>query len=120
VSDPSLPVPAERATLLAVLGGVERRGAWEPPARLRVVAVMGGGRLDFREADLLEGVTEIEVLAFWGGVEIRVPRDVHVDAHGQGLLGGFTHLQHRAGEADVPSLRIRGIALMGGVEVKLG
>jgi hypothetical protein len=119
VAPPGEPGWPETETVFAVLSGAERKGAWEPPEALRVVSILGGARLDFREADLLEGVTEIEIFTVMGGVEITVPPDVDVDARGLGVMGGFAHVRHRAAETDAPCLRIRGFALMGGVEIKL-
>ena len=109
----------ERETLLAILSGVQRKGEWEPAEEVRLFAVMGGAELDFSEAVLLEGVTEVSVYACMGGAEITVPRDVNVEVRGLGILGGFKHFDHRAEEADAPTLRIRGFALLGGVDVKL-
>src|SRR5229473_4597185 len=39
----------QEQTVLAVMGGVDRRGDWTVPRRLRVVAMMGGAHLDLRE-----------------------------------------------------------------------
>lgn len=105
-------------TLVAVLSGVQRKGAWEPAAELRVFAVMGGAELDFRDAVLVEGVTELWIFAFWGGAEVIVPHDIHVETRGVGIMGGFSQLDHRAADPDAPTLRITGWAVMGGVEVK--
>lgn len=109
----------ETAHVLALLGGADRRGAWAPADRVRVVAIMGGAKLDLREAELLEGETEITVFALMGGVQILVPDDVHVEADGIGLMGGFGQAHHRADDPDAPRLRVRGIAIMGGVELKV-
>ena len=54
--------------VIAVMGGAERRGAWTPARRMQVTAVMGGVLLDFRQAQLSPGVTEIFVIAVMGGV----------------------------------------------------
>lgn len=105
--------------VMALLSGVQRKGHWEPPARLYVGALMGGAELDFREADLLEGVSEVVILAVMGGVKIVVPPDLDVEVEGIGLLGGFQHLSRRTGDDDAPLLRIRGLAVMGGVNVKV-
>jgi hypothetical protein len=101
------------------MGGSVRKGEWDPPERLYAVSLMGGVHLDFRDAALLEGVTEVLVLAFMGGVQVIVPPDLDVDANGIGLMGGFTHLTQRAAEPGGPLLRIRGVSLMGGVDVKV-
>src|ERR1700753_3294549 len=37
-------------TAIAIMGGFDRRGSWGVPERFSVVTVMGGGRLDLREA----------------------------------------------------------------------
>ena len=80
---------------------------------------MGGVELDFREADLLEGVTEVIILAVMGGVKFVVPPDLDVDANGFGLMGGFQSLSRRSGGRDAPMLRVKGLAVMGGVNIKV-
>ncbi len=113
-------VVPERAVVAAVCGGAVRKGAWVVPRQIKAFAVMGGVELDLREAQFAEGVTEIEVLAFWGGVEIYVPTGVRVESTGLGIMGGFS-----IGSADAdpgpnaPVLRINGVAIMGGVDAKL-
>ena len=109
----------DEETVVAVLGGSVRKGQWEPPAHLRVLAIMGGVELDFREADLYEGETVVDILTIMGGVSIVVPPDIDVETSGLGLMGGFSSLSNRAEEAGAPLLRIKGTAIMGGVEVKL-
>lgn len=105
--------------VVAIMGGVERKGSWTPPENLYVVAVMGGTLLDFREAQLGPGVTTVNVLALMGGVEIVVPPGLRVESHGVGIMGGFGHATRRAEPAeDGPVLRITGAAIMGGVEIK--
>ena len=106
-------------TVVAIMSGAVRKGRWEPAGRLRVLAIMGGVELDFRDADMLEGTTEVSVLAITGGCQIVVPPDVAVDVNGSGFMGGFTHLRHRPPEEDAPLIRIRGLAVMGGVDVKV-
>ena len=79
---------------------------------------MGGAQLDLREARFAPGVTEIEVLAFMGGVEIYVPAGVRVEAVGMAAMGGF---DVNVGDVvtldpDAPVVRISGLAIMGGVD----
>lgn len=105
--------------LFAILGGCSRNGYWEPPARLRVYALMGGAELDFREASLFEGVTVLEVYALMGGASIIVPPDINVRTSGTGVLGGFGNVENRATEEGAPTLHIKGIAVMGGVDIKV-
>jgi hypothetical protein len=118
---PSRPevLPPETQRLYAVLGAVQRQGAWEPAETVQVVAFCGGARLDFREADLLEGETEVRVFALMGGVDLIVPDDVNVIVEGLGIMGSFPHLDRRASPADAPTLRISGFAFWGGLNVKV-
>jgi hypothetical protein len=111
----------ERQVILAVMGGAERKGAWTPPRTLHVVTVMGGAHLDFRDARLSSGVTEVTCFVLMGGVEIVVPPGVHVELNGIALMGGFGQSGGRELPRDpnAPVLRIGGVAVMGGVELQV-
>ena len=119
VSTASVP---ERGAALAIMGGVVRKGSWYVPRHLRVLAIMGGAEIDLREAKFGPGVTEIEVHAYMGGVEITVPPGVRVESLGAAFMGGF---ETSAGDVSMtddpmaPVLRISGLAIMGGVEVRV-
>lgn len=103
---------------LAILGGSERKGQWRVPKKLRVGAVMGGCDLDFREALLAPGVSEVKVFACMGGVSIVVPPDLNVECEGTGILGGFESAELGAPpDPNRPTLRISGVAIMGGVAI---
>jgi hypothetical protein len=118
-------VPMERvkdyAVVAGVLGGGIRRGSWTAARTNWAVAVMGGCELDFREAALPPGVTEVKVFAMWGGVEIVVPPDIQVECSGLGIMGGFEHLETTPSSAspDAPIIHVTGVAIMGGVEVSV-
>lgn len=110
----------EKRTLVAVMGGVERKGAWRVPERLRVFTLMGGTDLDLREVQLPPGVTEIKIAVLMGGVDVIVPPDLAVEADGWAIMGGFDSLDRAPAQPDPdrPLLRISGFALMGGISVK--
>ena len=105
--------------LLALMGGVSRRGPWSPSDSSRVYAVMGGVELDFREAELPPGVTDIKVRVFMGHVEIIVPPEVDIEADGLALMGGFGEYSQTGDltNPDRPILRITGFSVMGGVSI---
>jgi hypothetical protein len=104
---------------VAIMGGSRRRGRWSPARVTYTFALWGGVELDFREALLPPGVTEVKVFATMGGVEVLVPPGLSVECHGMGIMGAFEHAGEYGPTPDVhaPILRISGIALMGGVEV---
>ncbi len=109
-----------RSAVVAIMGGAERKGGWVVPKLVRCIAVMGGVDLDMREAQFAEGVTEIEVFAMFGGVDISVPTGVRVETTGLGIMGGFSVSGADADPGpNAPVLRISGAAIMGGVDAKL-
>ena len=109
----------ERETVVAVMSGVDRKGAWEPAAKISAFAFWGGVKLDFRDAALLEGETVVDCVAIMGGIEIIVPPDIEVETRGFGFMGGFSHVSQRVRGEEVPKLTIKGIAVMGGVDIKI-
>jgi len=111
----------DKGFIVACLGGGSRRGRWSPARKNYAVVVMGGAELDFREAMLAPGVTEVRVYALMGGAEIIVPPDMNVESNGIALMGGWDHMADSAMHPDphAPTLRITGLALMGGVGVSV-
>ncbi len=117
---PSEIVPA-RGVVIAVLGGTSRKGSWIVPRHLKVFAMLGGCEIDLRDARFAPGVTELDVTAILGGIEVTVPPGVRVEAAGSAFLGGF---DANGGESMMidpgqPVLRVTGLALLGGVQVKV-
>ncbi len=109
----------EAGRVLTICSGTQRQGTWRVPTKLRVVTVMGGTDLDFREAEFGPGVTEVKVTVVMGGIAIIVPPHLQVECEGVGILGLFGGMVRSAGErdSDVPLLRITGVAVMGALEI---
>lgn len=105
----------------ALMSGVVRRGTWTVPGRMRAFACMGGISLDLRDAVLTAPVTDIYVLAVMGGVEVIIPPDVRVESDGFAIMGGFEdQLREPASmDSNTPLIRVRGLAVMGGVEARV-
>lgn len=111
----------ERGFVVAVMGGTGRKGRWQPARKNFAVAICGGAEIDFREAVMPPGVTELQVYTMWGGVEVVVPPGMNVESHGIALMGGFEHVadSHQTPDPNAPTLRITGVALMAGVDVQV-
>ena len=114
-------------TSLAVMSGCERTGVWTVAADHTAVAVMGGVVIDLRRAHLQSPETTIRAFAVWGGIEILVPDDLHLVTDGIGFMGGFAEESGtwkkdprpvRQAPPGAPTVRVTGLALMGGVEVR--
>jgi hypothetical protein len=108
----------EQQHFVAIMGGHEKGGVWQPAQKTNVYCLMGGVDLDYREALLPPGETELTIIAVMGGAQIVVPPDVRVECDGVAIMGGFDHgPQEQPLDLNAPVLRIRGFCLMGGVEV---
>ena len=81
------------------------------------VVVMGACEVNLANAKIVSEAV-IDVLAFWGGIEIRVPADWIIEEHVTPLLGGFSNRTTNPTSGDGPRLIIRGASIMGGVEVR--
>jgi predicted membrane protein len=85
-----------------------------------LMAFMGGVELDLRQAQATEEGAVIDAFAMWGGIEIRVPEGWRVVSEVVPLLGGF--VDSTKPPADPEALRgrliVRGVVIMGGIEVK--
>lgn len=110
---------------LAIMGGTEKSGDWLIAPFHTSVALMGGTEIDLTEARLSAPETVIYAVGIMGGVDILVPEDVRVFSEGVGIMGGFgistdpaVTVRMEDLPADAPVIRIRGLGLMGGVEVK--
>jgi hypothetical protein len=109
-----------RGIVGAFMGGTSRTGPWFVPRHIKAVAVMGGVELDMRNARFAPGVTEIEVFALMGGVDVLVPHGVRVEAIGFAVMGGFdaTAGDVSGGGPDQPVIRLSGFVALGGASAR--
>ena len=112
---------------IAVMSGCDRSGVWTIAGTHTTVAFMGGVSIDLRRARLQSGEITIRAFAVWGGIEIVVPDDLHLVMDGFGLMGGFAEQSGtwkqdsrpvRQAPPGAPTVRVTGLALMGGVSVR--
>jgi hypothetical protein len=120
---PGAGVVAPAATgrrLVAVFGGICRKGRWHPEPLTRILAVFGGAELDLREAALPGREITIDAVAVFGGVSITVPPQMRVIDTGSAIMGGrdISGETTESGGPDVPVLRLTGTCVFGGIEVK--
>ena len=102
---------------VAVMGGVGRGVASSDFAGGDVIAVMGGCDINLADAKITSEAV-IDVLAFWGGMEIKVPRGWRIENRVLAILGGVVDRTDGNAPPGAPTLIIRGSAIMGGVEIR--
>ena len=105
--------PAPKALVMGVLSGFERRGRWNVPNRLTLVALCGSGLVDLRYADFTSPEVEIRAYSIMGGQTILVPPEVNVEVRGHGIMGSFDHDAGGPGTPGAPKIVIRGLFLLG-------
>jgi hypothetical protein len=112
------PVRAESPLLseMALIGYLKRSVHSSAFRRAYVTAVMGGVELDLRQAKMGPGPAHIDVVAFWGGIELKVPASWTVDARVVPLIGAFDNSTH-ADSGATETLIVRGHAIMGAVVI---
>ncbi len=107
----------ERDDLTAILGGTSSINTSKKFKEARVTAILGGGVLDLRKANIADGAL-VEVFGFWGGVEIVVPKDVIVKKQINNILAGTEDKTDQEINKDSPTLTIAGDLIMAGASIR--
>jgi predicted membrane protein len=101
----------------AFMGGFERSSASQAFEGGRLSATMGGCEVDLRNAKMKGEEVVIDVFVFWGGIELKVPREWNVQLDVSPFMGGAEDETVHPSVAGAPRLRIRGEIIMGGLTV---
>jgi hypothetical protein len=79
---------------IGVMLGSTVRELAEVPRHLEVRSLLGNVELDLTRARFAPGVTEIDLHAVMGNVEIQLPGNVGVEDHVSAVLGSFEYRRH--------------------------
>ncbi len=106
----------------AVMAGNEVRSSSSAFRGGDLGAFMGGVVLDLRGAKLEGDRATIDAVAMWAGIEIKVPDDWRVVSEVMPLMAAFEDktkpATERSESAPTKTLVVRGVVVMGGIEVK--
>jgi Domain of unknown function (DUF1707) len=109
---------SESDNMIAVFGGVTRKGRWRIRKNTRALALFGGMDLDLRDAIFEAPVVEISGFWCFGGLDIKVPEGIEVQDQIAGIFGGSEVRDIGEPAPGAPKVVIKGVALFGGVSVK--
>jgi hypothetical protein len=104
--------------LFSFLHGSERKIVTPAFAGGEASAILGGLTLDLRGSSLAGGRAVVDVFAMWGGIELILPAGWRVVGRVSPLLGAYLDAMPPVTDPAAPTLELRGIALMGGVDVR--
>jgi len=102
----------------AMLGGADHQSNSGDFRGGDATAILGGCKLDLRQATIKSGEAVLDTFAMWGGIEIIVPPEWSVVLQGTPILGSYEDKTRPPQQANGPRLVIKGVVLMGGVEIK--
>lgn len=122
-AEPSATMPDVAANpalqrITATISGHDQRVTGVVPRRVELKSRLGYIELDLTHATFLPGVTEIDIRAFMGYVQIRLPAGIRAESLGSAFAGFFS-LKGAAGAADPHAqriVRITGRAMFGFAE----
>jgi hypothetical protein len=110
----------EHQRSVTLFGETKQTGAWTPPRILTSFTAFGETLLDFREARLAPGITEVELQTMFGEVEIILPPGLPVEIGCSAILASVNSddaLAPEPSDPDAPRLRITGFAVFAEVNV---
>jgi predicted membrane protein len=110
--------PAEFVRTVALMSFSEIRPVSRPFRGADLSAIMGGVRIDLRDARMDGDVATLDLFGFWGGIEIYLPPDWSVSSRVTTFLGGFFDARRATTVVPTKTLIVRGTNIMSGIEVK--
>ncbi len=117
---PPVVVPAYSSSF-ALLSETKRTGVWQLGAEHAAFAFLGSVTLDLRYARFTRQHVTLTANTVLGGVDILVNPFTHVVVEGIGVMGSFGEGRakvHPQLGPESPVVLVRGLALLGAVEVK--
>ena len=107
----------KQQNITSIMSGGEYKNNSTDFKGAKITAVMGAAELDIRESTIKTEAT-IEVTAFCGGIELRIPKGVMVKNHTNCILGAAEIKTPTPASNKSPVLNIVGDVIMSGLEIK--
>ena len=100
------------------IGGLNIFGPWRMGRHVIVATLIGGARLDLSQAELAAPEVTLTKVSLVGGVSIRVPSGIRVEASGLSILGGTQVEGAPDPGPGAPTIHIRAYSVIGGIRIR--
>lgn len=100
-----------------IMAGGKLRVTSTPLKGGKITSILGGSEINLSNTDI-QGEAVIDVFTFMGGTEIRIPENWNVVNEVTSIMAGFEDKRPLQSTQDGPILRIKGVTIMGGIEMK--
>ncbi len=107
--------------MVAVFGTAQQVSTWLPARVNRVFTVCGNAHLDFRQAQLGAGTTEVRLRCVMGEITIIVPPGMSVDVECNLVLANVGRDEPDSATAHapgMPGIRITGLVVLGKLKIE--
>ncbi len=100
-----------------ILAGGKLRVTSTPLKGGKITSILGGSEINLSKTEI-QGEAMIDVFTFMGGVEMHIPEHWNVVNEVTSIMAGFDDKRPLQATQDGPTLRIKGVTIMGGIELK--
>lgn len=102
----------------ALFSGLDRKVSSKSFRGGNITAIFGGAEIDLRDAVLSPDGAVIDLMALFGGVDLRLPDGWNIEINSTALFGGVGNKYKSGDPGDENPLVISATAIFGGVEIK--
>jgi len=103
---------------ISPVGGLNVFGPWRMGRHVILATLVGGARLDLSQAELAAPEVTLTKVSLVGGVRVRVPSGIRVEASGLSLVGGTRVEGAPDPGPGAPTIHIRAFSLVGGIRIR--
>jgi len=108
---------ADTTNLSVFFSGSETRNNSHNYQGGTISTAFGGVELDLRDAKIKDSAT-LNISVILGGLELRVPREWHIQSDVTPILGGVDGRSVNTAKPGAPTLIITGDVILGGIDIK--
>ena len=107
---------SDEVSLVAIFDGIDLKSRARAFRGGSAFAWFGGIDVDLREAELAPGGAQLTLNTLFGGIAVRVPPGWRIESGLSAIVGGVD-ARGLADDPGAPTLKLEGLAVLGGIAV---